>query len=75
MTLQVCISRCTLTQIAVDLVYTGTAVLTGGASAFVDIFKKGRRKISARIAATALLSRSNSLKMTIHSITLNSFKQ
>ena len=29
LTLQVCITRCTLTQVAVDLIYTGTAVLTG----------------------------------------------
>ena len=39
LTLQVCITRCTLTQVAVDLVYTGTAVLTGGTGTLVNVCK------------------------------------
>ena len=40
LTLQVCITRCTLTQIAFDLIYTGTAVLTGGTDTLVYVLKK-----------------------------------
>ena len=35
--LQVCITRCTLTQVAVDLIYTGTAVLTGTTGTLVYV--------------------------------------
>ena len=38
LTLQVCITRCTLTQVAVDLIYTGTTVLTGCTGTLVYIW-------------------------------------
>ena len=37
LTLQVCITGCTLTQVTVDLIYTGTAVLAGCTGTLVYI--------------------------------------
>ena len=37
LTVQVCITRCTLTQVAVDLIYTGTTVLTGTTGTLVNV--------------------------------------
>ena len=39
LTLQVCITRWTLTQIAVDLIYVGTAVLTGCTNTSIYVCK------------------------------------
>ena len=40
LTLRVCISSCTLTQVAVDLICTGSIVLTGGTGTFVYVFNE-----------------------------------
>ena len=37
LTLQVCITRWALTLVAVDLIYTGTAVLTGATGTLIYI--------------------------------------
>ena len=37
LTLLVCVTRYTLTLVAVDLIYTGTAVLTGATGTFVYV--------------------------------------
>ena len=42
LTLQVCITRCALTQVAVDLINTGTAVLTGGTGTLVYVCRMNK---------------------------------
>ena len=51
LTLQVCITRCTLTQVVVNLIYTGTAVLTGITGTLVNIFKKDYSKCICEISS------------------------